>query len=84
MEKREETFFQNLLNSPGLPSTPNLPVQKLSSKVFSDENINIAGMVNSSKKDNAYTLLNTDDIITNDLIDKLKAIDGVIRIRVIK
>ena len=63
-------------------NVPNMITQF--TKVFSDENINIAGMVNSSKKDNAYTLLNTDDIITNDLIDKLKAIDGVIRIRVIK
>ena len=63
-------------------NVPNMITQF--TKVFADENINIAGMVNSSKKDNAYTLLNTDDIITNDLIDKLKAIDGVVRIRVIK
>ncbi len=63
-------------------NVPNMITQF--TKVFSDENINISGMVNSSKKDNAYTLLNTDDIITNDLIDKLKAIDGVVRIRVIK
>ena len=54
------------------------------SKIFSDENINISEMINKSKKDNAYTLMNTDDIITNDLVDKLKAIEGVIRVRVIK
>jgi len=53
-------------------------------KVFADENINISEMINKSKKDNAYTLLNTDDIITNDLVDKLNAIEDVIRIRVIK
>ncbi len=53
-------------------------------KIFADENINISEMINKSKKDNAYTLLNTDDIITNDLVDKLNAIDGVVRVRVIK
>ena len=53
-------------------------------KIFSDENINISEMINKSKKDNAYTLLNTDDIITNDLVDKLKAINGVVSVRVIK
>ena len=53
-------------------------------KVFSDVNINISEMINKSKKDNAYTLINTDDIITNDLVDKLKGIDGVIKVRVIK
>lgn len=63
-------------------NVPNMITQF--TKVFADENINISAMVNSSKKDNAYTLLNTDDIITNDLIDKLKSIDGVVRIRVIK
>ncbi len=53
-------------------------------KVFGDEKINISEMINKSKKDNAYTLLNTDDMVTNDLVDKLNAIDGVIKVRVIK
>lgn len=63
-------------------NVPNMITQF--TKVFSDENINISEMINKSKKDNAYTLINTDDMITNDLVDKLKAIDGVIRVRVIK
>lgn len=63
-------------------NVPNMITQF--TKIFSDENINISEMINKSKKDNAYTLLNTDDIITNDLVDKLKAINDVIRIRVIK
>lgn len=63
-------------------NVPNMITQF--TKIFADENINISEMINKSKKDNAYTLLNTDDIITNDLVDKLKAINDVIRIRVIK
>lgn len=63
-------------------NVPNMITQF--TKIFADENINISEMINKSKKDNAYTLLNTDDIITNDLVDKLKAIKDVIRIRVIK
>ena len=63
-------------------NVPNMITQF--TKVFADENINISEMINKSKKDNAYTLLNTDDIITNDLVDKLNAIEDVIRIRVIK
>ena len=63
-------------------NVPNMITQF--TKVFADENINISEMINKSKKDNAYTLLNTDDIITNDLVDKLKAIEDVVRVRVIK
>ncbi len=63
-------------------NVPNMITQF--TKVFSDEHINISEMINKSKKDNAYTLLNTDDMITNDLVDKLNAIDGVIKVRVIK
>lgn len=63
-------------------NVPNMITQF--TKVFSDENINISEMINKSKKDNAYTLINTDDMITNDLVDKLKAIEGVIRVRVIR
>lgn len=63
-------------------NVPNMITQF--TKVFADEKINISEMANMSKKDNAYTLLNTDDIITNDLVDKLNAIDGVVKVRVIK
>lgn len=63
-------------------NVPNMITQF--TKIFSDEGINISAMINKSKKDNAYTLLNTDDLITNDLIDKLNAIEGVIKVRVIK
>lgn len=89
----------NILNSVNLPNcslpangvgrvtvihrnVPNMIAQF--SKIFSDVGINIADIINKSKKDVAYTIINTDDIITNDLVDKLNAIDEVIKVRVIK
>lgn len=53
-------------------------------KIFSEAGINIADIINKSKKDIAYTIINTDDMITNDLTDKVNAVEGVIRVRVIK
>ncbi|MBR5808504.1 MAG: phosphoglycerate dehydrogenase [Clostridia bacterium] len=52
--------------------------------VFADTNHNIADLINKSKKDLAYTIINSDDIITDEIVDKLNAIDGVLRVRVIK
>jgi len=89
----------NILNSVNLPNcslptsgvgrvtvihknVPNMIAQF--TKIFSDVGINISDLINKSKKDVAYTIINTDDIITNDLIDKLNAIDDVVKVRVIK
>ncbi len=52
--------------------------------LFADTKHNIADLINKSKKDLAYTIINTDDIITDEIVDKLNAIDGVLRVRVIK
>ena len=54
------------------------------SGVFSEAGINISDMVNSSKGEFAYTMIDVDSDITGDFVDKLSAIDGVIRVRVIK
>lgn len=61
---------------------PNMIAQV--SAAFSEQGINISDLINKSKKDNAYTIVNADDMVTNELADKLKAIDGVLRVRVIK
>ena len=53
-------------------------------KIFSDANINIADIINKSKKDVAYTIINTDDMITNDILDKLNAVEDIIKVRIIK
>ncbi len=52
--------------------------------LFAAENHNIADLINKSKKDLAYTIINTDEIITDEIVDKIKAVDGVLRVRVIK
>ena len=51
---------------------------------FSSKGLNIENMVNASKKDNAYTLLEVAGDVTDALCDKLSAIENVIRVRVIK
>ena len=63
-------------------NVPNMIAQF--TKMFSDIGLNICDLINKSKKDVAYTIINTDDVITNDLVDKLNAIDEVIKVRVIK
>ena len=52
--------------------------------LFADTKHNIADLINKSKKDLAYTIINSDDIITDEIVDKLNAIEGVLRVRVIK
>lgn len=51
---------------------------------FVSANINIDNMTNRSKKDYAYTMLDVDADVTDDMIEKIKAVDGVIRVRIIK
>lgn len=89
----------NILNSVNLPNcslpvngngritvihknVPNVLAQF--TKTFSDAGINICDIINKSKKDVAYTIINTDDMITNDVVDKINSVDEVIKVRVIK
>ncbi len=53
-------------------------------KAFAETGINISDMINKSKKEMAYTIINSDDMITNEIVDKISAIDGVLKIRTIK
>lgn len=53
-------------------------------QLFADEGLNISDMINKSKKDNAYTIINSDTAITDAISAKIAAIDGVVRVRVIK
>ncbi len=54
------------------------------SAVFSAEGINIENLLSKSKKDTAYTQIDYDHETLQSVVDKLNAIDGVIRVRVIK
>ena len=51
-------------------------------EILSD--VNICDMINKSKNDIAYTLINTDHEITDDVISKLEALDDVVAVRLIK
>ena len=53
------------------------------SACFSNENINIDNLLNKSKKDNAYTIIDVDGEHVDKVVEKLQAVDGVIRVRVI-
>lgn len=51
---------------------------------FAQENINIEVMANKSRKEYAYTMLDVDVDVTEELESRLSAIEGVLRVRVIK
>ena len=48
-----------------------------------DAGKNIDNMVNASKKDNAYTMIDVAGDVADSIVDTVKEIDGVIRVRVI-
>ncbi|MCR4650807.1 MAG: phosphoglycerate dehydrogenase [Lachnospiraceae bacterium] len=52
--------------------------------VFGNNGINISDMTNKSKGDYAYTLLDIDSPANDEIVKALQAIDGVIRVRVVK
>lgn len=49
--------------------------------VFSAENINISNLINKSKGDYAYTVMDIEDSVDAGIADKLQAIDGVLKVR---
>jgi len=51
---------------------------------FGDEGINITDMMNKSRGEVAYTMMDLEAPATAEMIEKLKAIDGVFRVRVVK
>lgn len=52
--------------------------------VFGNADINIEDMTNKSKGDYAYTLLDIGTPVTTEVVEQLKAIDGVLKVRVVK
>jgi len=54
------------------------------SGILAEKGMNIAEMKNQSKGNYAYTLIDTDSEVDNDTLDRLKSIEGVIRVRLIK
>ncbi|MCI5900652.1 MAG: phosphoglycerate dehydrogenase [Firmicutes bacterium] len=52
--------------------------------IFASADINIANMVNKSKGDYAYSLFDLDSVISEEVLEKVKKVDGVLKVRVIK
>jgi len=51
--------------------------------LLAQNNINIGDMLSKHRNKLGYTILNVEDSITNEIIEKLKAIKGVRMVRVI-
>ena len=54
------------------------------SSTIAAEGVNVADMVDKSKGDFAYAIIDLDHSATDTLIEKLNAVDGVIKVRVVK
>ena len=53
------------------------------SSCFAQENINIENFLNKSKKELAYTIIDTSSETIDKVVERLRAIDSVIKVRVI-
>ena len=51
------------------------------SAIIADSKITVANMLNKSKNDNAYTIIDTDSDVTEEIIAKFESIDGVLKVR---
>jgi D-3-phosphoglycerate dehydrogenase / 2-oxoglutarate reductase len=51
--------------------------------VLAQAGLNIADMLNKSKKDYAYNIIDIDGTVSADVLEKLKAVEGVIAVRLI-
>ena len=54
------------------------------STTLGDAGMNIAGMTNKSKGDYAYVLIDVDSPVTDEVIQKLENIEGVLKVRKVK
>lgn len=51
--------------------------------IVAENNVNIENMLNKSRGDYAYTMLDVGEIETEKVIENIKAKDGIIRVRII-
>ena len=72
-ESRVVIFHKNIANM----------IAKFSS-VLGWNNLNIANMMNKSKGDVAYTMVDLESPVSSSIVNQLKTIDGVFRVRVVK
>jgi D-3-phosphoglycerate dehydrogenase len=51
--------------------------------LIADDNVNIENLLNKSRGDYAYTMLDIDEADVAQLKSEIEAIDGIIRVRII-
>ncbi len=49
--------------------------------VLSAQRVNVENMTNKSKKDYAYTVVDMDAVVSDSVVEAIKALDGVLRVR---
>ena len=54
------------------------------SAILAEDGVNIANMTNKSRNSYAYTIIDVENDITDEIIDDLKKINDVLRVRIIK
>ena len=64
--------------------THTLEISFLSSLTIAADNVNIDGLVNKSRGEYAYTMLDFDQHPSQAVVEHLKQVEGVVRVRVIK
>jgi len=52
--------------------------------IIGDNGINITDMTNKSKGEFAYTMMDVETPIPQDIVEKLKSVEGVLRVRIVK
>ena len=97
-EIREYLENGNIINSVNFPGVNQARVSKTRlciinknvpnilaniSKLFADHNLNIENMVNRSRGEYAYTLIDTNDMVRQDIIERIESAKGIINVRVI-
>lgn len=52
--------------------------------VLGDADVNVSDLTNKGKGDYAYSLIDVDSVVANDVVEKISGLDGVLRVRVVK
>lgn len=97
-EMRDYLEFGNIRNSVNFPNCELRPSGKMRlcmagknvpnilgsiTRIIGEHAINVAGMINNHKGDYAYTIIDVDDDVSDELIKNIKEIEGVISTRVL-
>lgn len=52
--------------------------------VLGDADVNVSDLTNKGKGDYAYSLIDVDSVVADDVVGKISELDGVLRVRVVK